>query len=255
MAAMFWTIGVPAHFPGDLLAHLLLAQGLVPQGMLPYAYVSLLGPAWSLSTEFQFYIVMALVLARWRNFGGFALGLLAAGVAWRLGAPMLGPYWQFSRAFLPDAAPYFALGLASTIWVRGGGTRFLMIAAAVCYVLGLTADEKLRALIPLGWMLALAAQIYPAKIPALAKFLDSAAARFLGVVSYPLYLLNEPVQRGLAIWLAPLAHGDAKLFTALWLPAAVFGSIAAASVLHWGLELPFMRADPRKSEIIPLRSP
>jgi peptidoglycan/LPS O-acetylase OafA/YrhL len=255
MAAMFWTIGVPAHFQGDLLAHLFLAQGLVPQGMLPYAYVSLLGPAWSLSTEFQFYIVMALVLARWRNFGGFALGLLSAGVVWRLGAPLLGPYWQFSRAFLPDAAPYFALGLASTIWVRGGGTKILILAAAVCYLLGLAADEKLRALIPLGWMLALAAQVYPGRFPAVARLLDSRPAQFLGVISYPLYLLNEPVQRALAILIAPLAHGDAHLFTAFWLPGAVFGSIAAAAVLHVTLELPFMRATPRNRSAGPLRSP
>jgi len=65
--------------------------------------------------------------------------------------------------------------------------------------------------------------------------------QYLGAISYPLYLLNEPVQRGLALLLAPLARGDAVLFTVLWLPVAVAGPVAGAALLHHAVERPFMR--------------
>ncbi len=69
-------------------------------------------------------------------------------------------------------------------------------------------------------MLALGAQRFDA-MPVLPRVLESGGARFLGAVSYPLYLLNEPVQRAAAMVLAPLAHGNAVVFTWLWLPVAL----------------------------------
>jgi len=108
---------LPADFFRQLVAHVLLVQGGLPQGLLPYAYVTLLGPAWSLSTEWQFYAVMGLVSPQ--RLGRFALGMLALGAGYSL--LHLPPWWQFSRAFLPDAAPYFALGLGSAVGLRGQG--------------------------------------------------------------------------------------------------------------------------------------
>ncbi len=111
------TAALPEPLLPHLLAHLTLTHGLIPQSALPYAYVTLLGPAWSLSTEWQFYVLIG--LAAPRRLGRFALALLALGAAYR--ALPLGP--EFSRAFLPDAAPFFALGLASAVMLRGGRTR------------------------------------------------------------------------------------------------------------------------------------
>ena len=112
---------LPPDFFWHFLAHALLAQGLIPQGALPYAYVTLLGPAWSLSTEWQFYILMGLFAGR--RIRSFALGLLAVGVIYHF--LRLSPWWQFSRAFLPDAAPFFALGLSSSILLVAAASEFL----------------------------------------------------------------------------------------------------------------------------------
>ena len=63
-AAAIWPVGLPPAFGWHLLAHILLLQGVLPQGLLPYAYVTLLGPAWSLSTEWQFYLLIGLIAPR-----------------------------------------------------------------------------------------------------------------------------------------------------------------------------------------------
>src|SRR3954454_9916116 len=43
----------------ELVAHLTMTHGLFPNGLLPNAWVSFLGSAWSLSTEWQFYALAA----------------------------------------------------------------------------------------------------------------------------------------------------------------------------------------------------
>jgi peptidoglycan/LPS O-acetylase OafA/YrhL len=225
--------GLPGGLGWHVAAHVALVQGMIPQGALPYAYVTLLGPAWSLSTEWQFYALIG--LAAPKRLGWFALGLLGLGIAYR--GLALPPWWQFSRAFLPDAAPYFALGIATAIALRGGGWRvFGLCMALVCGLEFLTGGVG-KALVPLAWAGVVLAQGHQFGV-----VLEARAVRYLGLISYPLYLVNEPVQRGLAMIFAPLARGDATLFTILFLPLAVAAAVAAAAVLHHGVEKPFMRS-------------
>lgn len=53
-------------------------------------------------------------------------------------------------------------------------------------------------------------------------------ARFFGAVSQPLYLLNAPVQRAVAMLVAPFAGGNAIGFILVWLPLAVLEPVVAA---------------------------
>jgi peptidoglycan/LPS O-acetylase OafA/YrhL len=235
VGGLFWAAVLPPGFSWHLAAHLLLLHGVIPQGLLPYAYVTLLGPAWSLSTEWQFYVVMGLIAPR--RLGWFALVMLAVGVAYHF--LHLPPWWQFSRAFLPDAAPYFALGLGSAVWLRGGGRTLFVVCLLGACAAGLTGGIG-KALVPLAW-----AAVMLAQEPRWGAVLESSGLQYLGAISYPLYLLNEPVQRGLAMLLAPLAHGNAMVFTVSWLPLAVTMPVVAAVLLHHGVELRFMRANNR----------
>jgi len=110
-----WPLGWPAAWMTELIAHLTMTHGLFPDGVLPNVWVSYLGAAWSLSTEWQFY-VLALALGRSRvgaeRLAGTFLILAVAGTAWDLLAP---DDWRFSRAFLPNKAQYFALGRTSLV--------------------------------------------------------------------------------------------------------------------------------------------
>ncbi len=237
VAGSFWR-GMEPFFLWHVVSHVFLIQGLLPHGFSPWGWITVLPPAWSLSTEWQFYMLMAFVLGRLghsRRLEVFAFLILAIGMIYHAAIPVLPGYWRFSRAFLPDAAPYFALGLASAIWMRGGGVRAYGITLAVVVLTGLLSGTPGKALTPIGWTVLLLAQRHPG-MPLLPPLLGSRAAQYMGAISYPLYLVNEPVQRACAMLLAPCAHGSPLLFSLLWLPAAVLLPIPAAIALHVWVE-------------------
>ncbi len=221
---------LPAHLPAHLAAHVLLIQGIIPQAALPYSYVTLLGSAWSFSTEWQFYLLAGALAPK--RLGGFALAMLAAGVGYHLLWPSA---WAMSRAFLPDAAPFFALGLASAMWLRQNDAKLFVFCLLGACALG-TSGGSGKLLVPLAWGVAMLAQ--RARWGAV---LEGRVLQYLGAISYPLYLVNEPMLRALAMLLAPWAHGGAGRFTAIWLPLVLLCSLAAAMALHHAVELPFMR--------------
>ena len=116
-ARYLWAGGWPSNWGIGIATHLTMTHGLFPDGVLPGAWVAFLGTAWSLSTEWQFY-VLALLLGHRLGLVRMAtlfLALAAASLIWQVAMPEA---WQFSRAFLPNKAQYFALGVVSAIVVR-----------------------------------------------------------------------------------------------------------------------------------------
>ncbi len=213
-----------AHF----LAHLTLLHGLIPDSVLPYGWVTLLGPAWSLSTEWQFYLLIA--LAAPRRLDVFAVLLLGLAFAYQL-LP-LGD--EFSRAFLPSASAWFALGIASRLWLVSDRLGlFIACLAGICLLAQF--DGPGKSITALVWILIMLAQRHGWGSPLAARPL-----LYLGAISYPLYLVNEPVERLLALWLGPaIGHSPAQ-FTLVFLPLAMLFSVVAAALLHHGVERPFM---------------
>ncbi|HEY0185322.1 MAG TPA: acyltransferase [Rhodopila sp.] len=148
----------PNYWPIDVLTHLTMTHGLVPNGILPHVWISFLGSSWSLSTEWQFYILALIVLGACagrilgaragrglgarvgRVPGAEAGGGLGARAGWSSTAATDGnrlacilmlvavagvvwnwlvpESWQFSRAFLGNKGHFFALGVASVAVVR-----------------------------------------------------------------------------------------------------------------------------------------
>ncbi len=254
-AHYIWSEGWPSGGGVGIAAHLTMTHGLFPNGTLPDVWVGFLGAAWSLSTEWQFYIVALLIGQRLGvlRLAWLFLALSATATLWQT----LGPdAWQFSRAFLPNKAQYFALGIVSTMVVqqrsehRGSYIAVLAATLTVCALQG--GIDKL--LPPLLWTLCLAAQLqsssaakrelrgwYLPFATMVGRVLQSRPLVWLGAVSYCIYLVNEPVQKLLGVTLAALVQGDAVLFTALWLPGAVVLPIFASWWLHERIERPAQR--------------
>ena len=122
VAREIWSAGWPKDWWAHVLAHLTMTHGLIPDGSLPFAWVSFLGAAWSLSAEWQFYALMTVLALHFgRGAGGeirlaaIFLAIAGVGAVWHATAP---PELRFSRAFLPNKAHYFALGIASAGLVR-----------------------------------------------------------------------------------------------------------------------------------------
>jgi len=232
----------PRAWLPEIVAHLTMTHGLIPDAVLPDVWVSFLGAAWSLSAEWQFYLV-ALLAARQRGrLCWILMGLAVAGTAWRLAGPEA---WQFSRAFLPNKGHFFALGVASLAVVRlenGAWQRYGLVFAAT---VGICATQGTfgKMVPPLVWTVFLAVQVAPgAAAPrAVVAVLRSAVARYLGSISYCLYLVNEPIHKIAAPALGWLAGGNGWLFTVLWIPVATGVPVAAAVWLHVYLEAPAIR--------------
>ena len=241
-ARSIWSSGWPSTWAVEIAAHLTMTHGLFPSGALPDVWVSFLGAAWSLSAEWQFYLLALLLVRCGLGAGGMVavlLGLGALGLVWDVTGP---DAWRFSRAFLPNKAAYFALGVASTALVTSGAGAMPRYGGVLAITLGLCAARGgLDKLIPpLAWTLCLAAQMRP-DVPGLAvlsRLLRVRAMTWLGAVSYALYLANEPVQRLLGAGLAWAAAGNGTLFTVFWLPGAILLPLAVAAWLHRVLEVP-----------------
>ena len=244
LAWRMWADGWPSDWAGNIAAHLTMTHGLFPDGAWPHVYLGYLGAAWSLSTEWQFYLLMVLAARPGREWS-LAWGLIALAalaLAWTELAP---EPWRFSRAFLPNKAHFFALGIASAAMLRGTLSirvrrmRFAAILAGTLAICLAGGPGKLAA--PVVWALCLGAQMRAAPwLTPLSALLRTRVLLWLGAISYCLYLVNEPVQKLLGLGLARLADGDGGLFTALGVPLATLLPVAGAWWLHRTIEQPVL---------------
>ncbi|WP_284945814.1 acyltransferase family protein [Acidisoma cladoniae] len=248
----------PQPWLAHLAAHLTMTHGLWPRAVLPDAEFAILGPAWSLSTEWQFYAVIAGLLAFGRSAAQpltvFFILLGVAGAA----LDLLPLPWQFGRAFLPHEAGYFALGIASYGLLSSGGDRAawrfyrltLILLCLLCVAQG--AIEKLA--VPLVWTVCILGEamtlswgalpwpglFQPALL--LRQILTRPLLLWFGRVSYPLYLIHAPIQRLLMLVITPESRGHWWAFSVFWIMPALGLPILAAWALHHWVETPCWRA-------------
>lgn len=197
---------VNTGFIAHLLAHLTLLHGLVPENILPHAAQSLLAPAWSLSLEWQFYLVAPaiylVVVRRW-------WGLLAIAFAFAMiqiaGAAYLS---GLTNAAIINSWGYFFLGWACSrlLAVRsedvsaGKQTVSILIAMPLVLASVLFGDPDVRAagLSLVIWFAAFGGSCLPHARAAgvrffqaiIGKFLSMGWLRKIGESSYSLYLLH-----------------------------------------------------------------
>ncbi len=226
----------------EIAAHLTMIHGVFPYAVWPDVWISFLGAAWSLSTEWQFYVLGLIVFGQNRRLWLILLLLATAGLAWRLAVPIP---WQFSRAFLPNKAHFFALGVATVPLIAGEHRalrRYIAVLAASLAIC--MAEGSLGKLLPpLIWSLCLAIQLRPDLIGLRQAnaLLCSRIGRYLGGISYCIYLVNEPIHKVVGGALSRFAEGNAILFTVFWIPLSIGLPLLAAAWLHTYLEVPALR--------------
>jgi peptidoglycan/LPS O-acetylase OafA/YrhL len=107
------------HFWLYMLLHLSLLHGIFPDNVLPYCSSAFLSPAWSLSLEWQFYLIAPLLIrlpSKWRY---WSLGVIAMICAMTFVASAgLYFHWMFP-ANLFCALGFFALGILSRYRFQG----------------------------------------------------------------------------------------------------------------------------------------
>lgn len=173
-----------ANFYGHLAAHIPLLQGIVPKAISPTAAYTIVGQAWSISLEWQFYLVAPFLISAVRDRNWFRAG----GIVFLL----LLFRTFFLGAFLGAKILLFGVGIATHLAVRLGRYREAAIAGSICALGAIIKDGPLQ-IVPLAiWAATFAPSIRSGpglgQIPA--KVLGSRVAYYMGEVSYSIYLIH-----------------------------------------------------------------
>ena len=212
--------------------HLALLHGAIPTTVLPDSQFMFLAPAWSLSLEFQFYLVAPLVIwAACRKLPSILIAL-AAMVLFQLA--VRGAFGAFVLpSFLPAAAPYFAIGIVSRLLLPHQQSRGSPIALAILLA-GYLWGHKISVWLPLAWAAFLLTSLkfgQPEAANNMASrafraVFDSRLANHLGKPSYSTYLLHMPMIQ-LAQFLAVRWLGQdifaANAFVVIWTVVSTYG--------------------------------
>ncbi len=232
-----------AHPAAHLAAHLTLLFGIIPEKMLPHGPFTLLAPAWSITLEWQYYLLAPfLALLVRRPAGLLVLGLVASGDL------IYTHFW--SGAFLPDKLPLFLIGIgsyhlyANAEKVKNFRYRPHVFAGLIAAIL-ITGWHWLALLIwavVFGCVLADGNNQAEQFMLKPRRFLLRPAMQFVGKISYPLYLVHWPMilclMTGLLAWQPGVSSGKAlAIMLVTGLPVILF----AAWLLHVAVEKPLMQ--------------
>lgn len=229
------------EFWPHLLAHVSLLHGAIPDHILKDAPFTFLSQGWSVSLEWQFYLIAPLIFL-----------LAKAGRYWRVALivfilAILGTI-HHAVGYLPNQMHYFAAGILSfyayrySSWYAGIRDSFRLLALLlVFWALYLWMAS------PLPWMVWLAAMHVVLTTKAnprsvLSRMSQSPALRWLGEVSYSVYLIHIPILYVVFAALlrrsTPWEQGD-FLLGALALIVPI--TLGAAALTHRFIERPGIR--------------
>lgn len=199
-----------------LLWHATLLHGIVPDSILPQSAWSILGPAWSLSLEWQFYLVapaLVWLLRINRLVEALVVILLLALHAWL--HRQTGLIWEWP-SFLPLSIHFFLLGILCRLHLPA----LLKLRPWAVPVAGLTASAifRSRSYELLVWTFFLTAVLLEAGVSGSRSLLKQRVAGaatiitqnrlavLLGRSSYSTYLVHIPFLSGLT-WIGEHGFG------------------------------------------------
>lgn len=248
----------------DLVEHITLTHAFDSDRIF-----NTIGPAWTLSVEWVFYLTLAVCAPAWSRWARQApteaaragrllwplLPVLAASLLYKLNVDFVWdvPLEEWAWRFGPAAkADIFAIGMALAVVMvllkeRGlpspvclvalvGGVWMLWEARVTTILAPETVLESLRHTVSaLGWALVLLS-VMAARTPLAARAVDNALTMRLSVLAYTIYIVHEPVGLGLEHLGLISVEGSGFLLNVLLMGSL---SIFAAWVLHRVWEEPW----------------
>lgn len=234
---------VRENLPWHLAAHAVMLHGLIPVEVLDRAAMTFLPAAWSISLEWQFYLVAPLILAATRR----PLWLILAAVAALVLLTMhrkgfLGTY-QIDASIL-GASQYFAIGIISRL-ATGPLSKLtinpLLVAAPAIFLVIALAEDFLPLAI---WSIFFPMMLWSRNAGVLGSVFrlatTSRPAMVLGEASYSTYLIHRPIQVLLAWGALTYLSADWKLVLLSQL-AAIAIALPLSILLYEVVERPGIR--------------
>lgn len=214
------------------LIHAPLLQGIVPPKFLAGAPWTIVGQAWSLSLEWQFYIVAPLFVWALRTPKRAAAAFIVM-----LGAS-LASRW-FSSAFIGSYIWHFGIGIATYFFITAQATRKFTSSMMCIFAVLILVKQGLWQVVPLAiWVTAIACILNPSgKLKFLADILNSPRAVHQGERSYSIYFTHMiPVT--LFVYLFNLAGIDKAQYAIALLVCVLLSTYALSQLTYRWIEKP-----------------
>jgi peptidoglycan/LPS O-acetylase OafA/YrhL len=189
----------------NILLHVPLLHGTVSETFAPFAETAFLPPAWSISTEWQFYLIAPLLFLLCRRLSGFVV--VSAIVSFCALLPLIFPDFHKStplHASILTQLPWFYVGMVSFFCYRKYSNLetsqvfSYKILSGLVTLLILTRSHNVY---PLGvWAFFFVLIVFPERIlkrtfaaPIALRVCNSRIFQYIGRISYPIYMIHWPV--------------------------------------------------------------
>jgi peptidoglycan/LPS O-acetylase OafA/YrhL len=224
------------HWTGHLLAHITLLHGAVPNAILPRTAFAFIGQAWSVSVEWQFYLIAPFIYSMGKSKRSLVVAVLAVALvaAQRWLSYQNACVFAQTHLFAFGACGYFAYREILCRREQLANHRTLVTLAPIALTFLFRGQP---AMIGFAFVLSLIAgvELMPKNriVSACSRLLSSRPAIYLGRISYCVYLSHMIAHYALLSALTPFASQPVAF---LWLHAvgSILGSIAISIPLsHW----------------------
>jgi peptidoglycan/LPS O-acetylase OafA/YrhL len=223
-----------------LLAHVTMFQGLLPDQALDQSATTLLGPAWSISLEWQFYLLAPLILLTLLSSRSWMVTVLALLGLYLFIHGYLGSYPIPST--LPAMLGYFLIGMVFRLYLQvpplSQEERGLSVVSFAILFIVLCLYNSGALMI---WSVAFGLILFQGSFPRFRKVFTNRVSLFLGRISYPIYLVHGPVFVLVAFFALRLDPKIDQTEILMVLCLSVIGVIGLAYLVHKAIELPGMR--------------
>lgn len=238
---------INSNYWEHIAAHVVALHGLVPMSWLPYTDFAFLPQAWSISLEWQFYLIapflVALLFGRWSvTKSAIIFAILIASIPW---------IEYTAYGFIGRLIHLFIIGILSELLVRHllmtrPDPRAIALAwfGLVVFCLCLRSLTTLPYVI---WASLLAVILLKREYQTAAltaNVLSSPAAQWFGDRSYSLYLCHMIVL-AFALRLLRSLEQTPHVHAACFLVVLTIGSLIVAHMSYHAIELPFIRLGKR----------